>query len=231
MGSTWQGSVWKRRPASIKQAPGSHQPSGPTTVQTDYLGSFYIISPTPFPFSPPPDDQQGLAGHRWKVLANITKDPPLPGATWTPNNLTLLAEGHFRQCAERIKRNQRQSPWMREVSTGACDWANWNQHPWLDTQTRALGSASHANISHRLTLPCQQWGQPAEEWQGSHACHEFTERGITEEPLQRHWSSVRLHQCSFARTLKIWIGGSSKPSPRAGIGLGLEHSHLPAGCL
>lgn len=63
--------------ASINhQAPGSHQPSGPTAVQTDYQGSFYIISPAPWTLAHPPpfDDQHSLAGHRWNVLANISKD-------------------------------------------------------------------------------------------------------------------------------------------------------------
>lgn len=53
---------------------------------------------------------------------------------------------------------------------------------------------------------------------------------LQNESLQHHWCSVCLHQCSYTRTLMIWTGGSSEPSPGAGTGLGVEHSDLPAGC-
>lgn len=171
MGSAWQGSVWKHKPASINQAPGSHQPSGPTTVQTDYQRSFTSLAQPPAPLP-----HLLMTNKAWQAAAEMSwptqprthhyQKPRKHQTIWP-----CLPRGSWSKVQE--KSNQRKSPWKREVSIGACDWANWNQHPWLDTQARAFGSTSHANISHHSTLPCRQWGQPAEEWHGSHACHDF----------------------------------------------------------
>lgn len=49
------------------------------------------------------------------------------------------------------------------------------------------GTWQRVSCQHQspFALPCRQWGQPAEEWQGSHARHECSERGIAEELQQR----------------------------------------------
>lgn len=86
---------------STGQHQSSKQPSGPTTVQTDYQCSSYVISLTPLPLSPPPDDQQGLACSSWNILAGVAKDLLSPGVAQTPNCLTLFCQEAVREHAER----------------------------------------------------------------------------------------------------------------------------------
>lgn len=126
--------------------------------------------------------------------------------------------GQSRRGAGEIKCSSRQSPWMREVSIGERDGANWNQHSWLDTQAGAFGSTSHAKISHPFAPACRQWGRHAGEWQGSHGCHRRRARAAFRVALHKDIGD------------EMRLRGSSQPPPAAWTPLVLRHSHLPGGC-
>lgn len=93
-----------------------------------------------------------------KCLGQHNQGPTITWSHTDTEHFDPVHRGAVRQRAGKIKCSKRQSPWKREVSIGACDWANWNQHPWLDTQAGALGSVSRANISHRLRCPAGSEG-------------------------------------------------------------------------
>lgn len=106
--------------ASINQPSTRQPPAIRTNHCSDWLSEkLYIFGPTPCPFTPPPDDQQGLAGCSWNVLANITKDPPLPEAAQTPNNLTRFAEGQLKQSA------RKKQPKKKPLKARGQYWSMW----------------------------------------------------------------------------------------------------------
>ena len=228
MGSTWQGSVWKLRPASINPAPGSHQPSGPTTVQTDYQGCFYIISPTPLPpFTPPPDDQRGLAGRCWNVLANANQGPTV---TWSHTNTKQFDPARRGGSRGNVQRRENATKdkaleWERSVLEHVIELIEINIHDWARRLGHLAARLMPTSVTVRAALPAVRaacWGVAGV------ACLSWVHR---ERDHRGASVASLLHGRSFTRTLKIWIGGSSKPSPRVWTWLGLEHSHLPAGCL
>lgn len=133
MGSAWQSTVWKHRPASINIATGSHPPSGPINVQADYQGSVFIISPTPCHFPPPPHDTTRLGRSVLKSLGQHNQGPSVAQSLINTEQFDPVHQRAASQHVGKIKCSYRQSPCMREVSDVACDWANWNQQPWLDT--------------------------------------------------------------------------------------------------
>lgn len=163
-GGHMAGLCMKHRPASINPAPGSHEPSGPTTVQTDYQGSFYIISPTPLALYPTFWWPTRLGRPLLKCLGQ-----PRTHHHLEPHKHQQFDPVHWEAVEATCREDKMQlktRPLMREVSIGACDWANWNQHPWLDTQARALGSVSHANISHCSHCPAGSEGSPLRSGRG-----------------------------------------------------------------
>lgn len=192
-------------------------------------GCFYIISPTPpclfytVSWWPTRLGRPLLKCLGWlKPRTDRYLEPHKHQTIWP-----CSPRGQPRQRAEKGKNASKDKAleWERSVLEHVIELIEINIHDWA----RRLGHLAARLMPTSVTVCAALPAVRAARWGvAGVACLSWVHRA-----RDHRGASVAslLHGRSFTRTLKIWIGGSSEPSPRVWTWLGLEHSHLPAGCL